>query len=163
MKSVFDGYKKLTSSDEFLDWKVTHPGFQLTFAFYADSGKDEKDNFQFGFYDEESKRTIVFYMGPKIEPRDETYESDYKTLPLDFDSVSLDLKEALKLAKDEFMKDTAKATIFKGFYVLQNTNDGQIWSISFLTSKMELWNFRIDAKTGKIVAKNNGKVFDGAF
>ena len=145
---------KLTSQLLFKDW---HKNSLDSFLAHAFMMLDEanKDIWQFGFYNPESKKMVTFIVNKSVEQSSEqdVLESGSPIQKLPVEDIKISVDEALKTAKDIMQKEFKKEAPIKEFFIIQKLEQ-TVFNITYFTQSFKTVNIKIDAKSGDVLSKN---------
>jgi uncharacterized membrane protein YkoI len=113
-----------------------------------------KGVWQIGFYNTEKERMVTFVVSDTDIQHTEDQEVLKETTgiqKLKPEDVTLSVEDALKTAKD-CTKENYRAEIpLKEFFIIQNAEGHTMFNITYFTQSLKTINFKIDAKTGKMI------------
>ncbi|RLE47915.1 hypothetical protein DRJ25_01240 [Candidatus Woesearchaeota archaeon] len=140
--------KELLADEGFKDWISEHKDFFLAHAFFMEGG-----DWQFGFYSPVSEKMVTFKCGDKIvrSKEEDILKSDKVISKLDPDKVVISFDDALAEASKVAEREYPSLVVSKRFLVIQVIDDTVVFNITFLAQNFNTINFRIDAKTGKVL------------
>ncbi len=153
MKDIKAEYKKLIKSTEF-----KKKGFLCSVFIMSDIENLDKSTWQFDFYDESNKEITSYLMESKIKVTEnlEVFKKEETEVEqLNLNEVELSIEKALKISEEILEKEKEKST--KIIIILQQ-KDRSLWNISYVTTKFNLINIKIDAKTGEIVENTSASL-----
>jgi len=135
----------LEDSDEFKQWKNNHSGFFLAHVFVM-LDEVNKDVFQVGFYNSKIEKMTTFIIENKkislIEDQ-EILKSEGAIEELIIDNIKTSVEDAL-LASNKIKNDKYKnEMIAKKFFIVQKTDLGDIFNITFFTASFKTINIKI--------------------
>jgi hypothetical protein len=147
--------KKVTEDPAFQAYKKEYPTAYLVNAFLTKSG-DQFSNWQFGYYVKEHEKIAMFEVTEAnilAHPPDDIYKEPGKTvMRLLFPDVTVPLSQALASVNDAMRARYVGELANKEIILLQALPEwGTIWNITVLSTSFHVINFKIDAKSGKLV------------
>ena len=150
--------KRLEASSEFKGWRKRNKGAYLSSAFLMLNGSS---NWLLSYYDRKANMMTSFEVGDAIAVREneEVFKEPKAVVKkLDVAAVAVTAEKALAAAGKAFEKDQREP--FKKIVVLQNLDAGQVWNITFLLKDLTTVNFKIDAKSGKLLSQKSMTFFE---
>lgn len=149
------------NSSEFKEWRKSNSDF-LAHAFVL-LDEANKGIWQIGYFNEKEKKatTFIFENGViSLVPPQEILESGEKILPLEVNEVKITADEAVRIA-NEFRKiNYPREMIAKTFFIIQKTDLGAMYNISFFSASFNVVNVKISAIDGKVL-KHDVKALAG--
>ncbi|MEK6857131.1 MAG: hypothetical protein AABX39_00930 [Nanoarchaeota archaeon] len=140
------------NSTEFKEWRKSNTDF-LAHAFVL-LDEANKNIWQIGYFNEAEKKatTFIFENGViSLVPPQEILESGEKILALDTEEVKIIVEEAVNIA-NEFRKiNYPREMIAKTFFIIQKTDLGVVYNISFFSGSFNVTNIKLSAVDGKIL------------
>lgn len=147
---VFKEYSALIESQIFKDFADSSKDFYLVHI-YKMAGKDDSTSLEFGFYNNEKDRIVVFETNPpKKRDEEEVFKEANTINPLNLDSVKIHMPEAIAIAEKACSEKYPSEIIHKKIILLQNI-DRQVWNITLISLSFNIINVRIDSETGEVV------------
>ncbi|MBI4449419.1 hypothetical protein HY641_05335 [Candidatus Woesearchaeota archaeon] len=138
--------KKVESCAAYATHKKTHPHIFLAHIFYLDDPAN-KDSCQAGYYDSAHQRMTTFVVsGDTIEtiPDQEVLQDPETPIqPLDITHVAHDEHAILTAAQEVITLHHPKAFPIKRFFIIQNSNLGEIYNVSYLTQTFSSVNIKL--------------------
>jgi hypothetical protein len=155
---VDEAMRRIEKSAAFKQLRSERPQAYLAHAFITRSAEG-CGTWQVGFYDREQDRIIVAEVNGEavaLHPPEEVYKEPGRTiLPLKEEDVTVPVADAVA-TMDARMREAYTGELSnKDIILLQNLPEwGAIWNITALTTAFHVINFKIDAKTGKILSES---------
>ncbi|MFA6073449.1 MAG: hypothetical protein WC758_05025 [Candidatus Woesearchaeota archaeon] len=147
---VLNEYKKLVESDVFLEFESSSKDFYLVHIYKMLGGSNES-SLEFGFYNQETDRIVVFETNPIRKRAEEEVFKEAETIhPLKLENVKLSLDDALLVAEQFRKEKYSSEVVYQTIMILQNI-DRQVWNITLITLSFNILNIRIDAQLGVVV------------
>jgi hypothetical protein len=149
------------NSVQFKEWRKSNSDF-LAHAFVL-LDEANKDIWQIGYFNEKEKKatTFIFENGViSIVPPQEILESGEKILLLDVNEVKITVEEAVKIANEFRKLNYPREMIAKTFFIIQKTDLGALYNISFFSGSFNVVNIKLSVVDGKIL-KNDMKALAG--
>jgi Zn-dependent metalloprotease len=154
--------KRLESSKEYIEWNESNSKSYLSDFFCILDTESKDDNlWQIDFYNPEDDTMTSFEL-----PADKRKKCSLKTASskifkeeksiieeLSLQTTELTDKDAMEIAK-EFLQENHKGeNPTKTILILQSNKELKkvIWNLTFVTSALNMFNAKIDAKNGKIL------------
>ncbi|MEM4259791.1 MAG: hypothetical protein QXG00_00985 [Candidatus Woesearchaeota archaeon] len=153
---ALEAIKKLESYPSFKEFKKINKDSYLTHAFAMiedASSNDPIDNWQIGFYDDKKDKITIFDVGKKItqSPESEVFKNKKTIKKLDISNVIINLNMAFEIV-DKLLKEKHPFEfVSKKIIILQNFEEENVWNITYITMKFNIFNVRIDVSNGKVV------------
>jgi len=154
---VHEAHEEIEHSYTYMEFLKKTPQAYLVHAFLTRS--DENCSaWQFGFYDRQSDRVVVFETDGhevKQHPPSEVYKEPGRTIMrLNLNQVQIGVEETLHTI-DARMQEAYKGELASKEIILMQTLPewGTIWNITVLSLTFHIINFKIDVKTGKILSE----------
>jgi len=144
-----EALEKLHHSQEFKDWH--HNGYLVHGFIMINDGKIDFSSWQIGYYDQKSDRITPFQVGEHIQvgAAAEVFKEEKTIVELDVEKVKITAEQALEKAqkiKKEYGEQEDKI-----LFVLQHLKGfGNVWNITFVTTRMNTINVKVDAETGNV-------------
>jgi len=154
MRQFKEALKSLESSKEFKSWRKSNKNDYLSYGFYV--LEDDDCNWKIGYYNKKNDKITTFNVGDcvNIEPSEDIFKKEETNVePLDSKKVKLDLAEAVTIANELQQEEYESENPTKIIAILQNTEGGNIWNITFLTKNFNTLNFKIKSDTGRVIDK----------
>jgi hypothetical protein len=144
------------NSSEFKDFIKKESHYYLVHVFTTvDSEKSDDGIWQIGYYSKDTDKIVVFEDHDDlvfIHPPAEALKKEEYIQPLNLDSASISLDDAMKICKDALKENYPREIFSKAICLLQNLPEfGQVWNITIVTLAMSVVNIKIDASTGKVL------------
>lgn len=135
----------LEHSNEFKQWNKNNPDFFLAHIFVMLDDAN-KDVFQIGFYNSKTEKMTTFIVDNEkislIEDQ-EVLKSEGTIQELIIDDIKTSVEDAL-LASNKIKNDKYKnEMIAKKFFIVQKTDLGDIFNITFFTASFKTINIKI--------------------
>ena len=146
LTSVKESYDRLLKSKEF-----SKEGYLCSLFLVSDIKDLKNSNWQIDFYNKDSDTITSYIMSENIEssPKSEVFKEENSEIEeLNIKDVKITFKNAVKKAEEILKKYNEEAV--KIIVVLQKQKES-IWNISYLTSKFNLINIKINTKDGKLI------------
>ena len=142
--------KHLEKSDEFKAWKKKDPKSYLVHAFAT----DQKDRWQFGYYNPGSDRITTFVMDKKSiqSSNDEVFKESGTVERLELDKLKIGFENAKEIAEKLRKEKYPNEQVNKSIFILQSLNKKMLWNITLVTLSFNLINVKIDAIDGNILS-----------
>jgi hypothetical protein len=151
--------KKLNKSSEFLAWSKNNKKSKLAYAFTM----DEEDNWQFGYYNNETDMISTFIVDNCIslnESQEIFKKPGDKVKCINLKDVKISFENALEKAEQTRKKYYSNEASNKKIAILQNIKQGQLWNITFVTHSFKTINIKIDALDGKLIKHEIVSLFE---
>ena len=154
--------KRLENSKEFKEWKDSNPQSYLSDFFCILDTESKDDNiWQIDFYNPDNDTMTSFELPADKRKKCNLKSADSKIFKQEKEAVEklslIDVqwtdKNTIELAKD-FLKEKHKGeNPTKTILILQNNKELKktIWNLTFITSSLNMFNAKIDAKNGNIL------------
>ncbi len=145
--------EKLQKSAIFKEWKEKNKACFLAHVFVM-LDEANKDVWQMAYYCKAEDRLTTFLIEKediKLIPGQEIFKSKDEIKELQVDDVKVSVNEAFETAEKCKKENYPKEINFKSFFIIQNSNLGQIYNITYLTGSFKAINIKISAKDGKIL------------
>lgn len=156
---IFDAYKLLLESEEFQDFVKNEEGYYLVHGYLMEE-KNKTPAWEFGFYNEQKDKIIVFQTEPiKRLPEEEVFKEGNTLNKLDLDKVKINLDEASKIAEQVRQEKYKSEQIMKQINILQNLHK-QVWNITLVSTAFNIINIKIDSETGEMISSNIHSIMD---
>jgi hypothetical protein len=150
---IIKEYKKLIESAIFKEFISSHSEFYLVHI-YATSEENNRGSLEFGFYNEEKDKIVVFETNPLKKRDEEEAFKEGKTINLlDLSTVKISLDEALDIAEKSRLKKYPLEIIYKSIMILQNI-ERQVWNITLISMAFNIINIKIDSESGEVLESN---------
>ncbi len=150
---VLGEYKKLIESDLFKEFISLNKDFYLVHA-YTMLGEKEKRGLEFGFYNENTDKIVVFETDPLNKREEEEAFKEGKSIELlELNKVNISLDEALDIAEKKRKEKYPSEIIYKSIVILQNIGV-QVWNITLISMSFNIVNIKVDSETGEVVSSN---------
>ncbi len=155
-----EAVERLESSDTYQEFMDKNPDYYLVHAFNME--EQNWDDWQFGYYEEESDTIVAFHMGKEIEraPEDDVLKEDGSVEELDLDSVEVTPGEAVETAQKYQESEYPQEHVTKTILILQSEDGQQLYNITLVTQSFELLNLKVDASTGEIDEETKESIMD---
>lgn len=151
----------IEESPVFQTWKKTHKKSYLVHFFtMADDGLV---TWEVGFYNSDDTISSFAVMGEQVELNDsaQIFKKTAQPIPpLDITKVHTHFAEILEQAFDFAKTNYPKEQEVKRVVLLQHSESGQIWNITFITASFKTLNMKFDADTGKLIKHSFGSLID---
>ena len=157
-KALFE----LTKSSVFKKWNKENPYYFLAHGFLL-LDEQNKDTWQIGFYNKEKDRMVTFFVKEQQVKKTEEQEilkSKVEIKKLNIEEVKLTTEKALQIAKDVMKDNYSKEPVIKMFFIIQNTDLGVIYNVTFLLQNFKTFNVKISAADGKVLRHSCEKLAD---
>ncbi|MFH1439337.1 MAG: hypothetical protein ABIG89_02145 [Candidatus Woesearchaeota archaeon] len=143
--------KKAELTEEFKEFKKKHPESYLVHIFEMSDATP-----QIGYYSKKTKMVTTFELGEQIKVNEESpfQEEEHDVKALEFDKISIDIDDAVKLANDVKKENYPQELTNKDIIILQNIKSGQMFNITFITQAFRTLNVKINAETGEVISHN---------
>jgi hypothetical protein len=143
-------YKKLIESNLFKEFISANNTFYLVHI-YATSEENNRGSLEFGFYNEETDKLVVFETNPlKQRPEEEAFKEGKTINLLDLSTVKLSLDDALDIAEKTRKEKYPTEIVYKSIMILQNI-ERQVWNITLISMAFKIINIKIDSESGEVV------------
>lgn len=150
---IIKEYTRLIEFDLFKEFISLNDKFYLGHI-YTMSGADNAASLEFGFYNEDTDKIVVFETSPLRKRDEEEAFKEGRTINLlDLSSVKVSLEEALEIAEKTRKEKYPSEIIYKSIMILQNIGT-QVWNITLISMSFNIINIRIDAETGEVLQTN---------
>lgn len=153
--------KNVQEDKEFLSWKEKNPSSILVHVFVMLDDAN-KDMLQIGYYDEAKEKitTIIWDNGKvSIVPEQEILKSGDKIIELNPEEIKISVEEALEIVEKERTKKMPEP-IMKKFFIIQNSEHGAIYNITFFSQALRTLNMKILASNGKVIHSDVKKLIE---
>lgn len=155
---IKDQLKTLESSPQFKAWKKKKDSSQ---AYLSHIFSLMNNPLEIGFYHPDSHTVTSFDLGTFEEkPHQEVFTKDPMIPELKMDKVSVDLEDALEIARAHQKKEYPHDSIAKEIAILQCLDKEPLYNITFVTTTLKTMNIRVDAHTKKILHVHVQSVMD---
>lgn len=148
--------EKIKDSNEFREWKSAHIRGYLADVFFND------DIVQFDFYDPETDKMTSFRFEDDVVFSEESEvfrkeKKEIKELSLDLVKVSLDRVEELieKLMDNDYKDEGIQKKL-----VILNMIDFPVWNVTYVTTKLNVLNVKVNAASGEIIEHKSESIFN---
>ncbi len=134
--------KELKDSKEFKIFKDKNPLSYNTSASYIDN------NWQIDFYNPETDKITSFIKKDNeiLSQESEVFRKEKKEIPeLKIEDIKIDLPQVEELMSKKY-QDKPKNKI-----IILQQKEAPFWNITYLTTKIDIINTKIDAITGEII------------
>ena len=141
----------LHKSKEFTSWKgkgVLAHAFKLL-------DEANEDTWQLGFYDKDAEKITTFVVSARfveVIPDQEILRSEHAIFELNPAHVTVTSEAALKSATEFHHLHHPRELMLKKFFIVQQTEAGPVYNITFFFQSMKTLNLKIDAVSGKVVS-----------
>lgn len=150
---IIKEYTKLIEFELFKEFISLNNKFYLVHI-YTMSGKDAAAGLEFGFYNEDTDKIVVFETSPLRKRDEEEAFKEGKTINLlDLSNVKISLEQALEIAERARNEKYPSEIIYKSIMILQNIGR-QVWNITLISMSFNIINIRVDAETGEVLQIN---------
>tara|TARA_Y100000310_G_scaffold331424_1_gene404959 strand:+ start:642 stop:1220 length:579 start_codon:yes stop_codon:yes gene_type:complete len=154
--------KRLESSKEFKEWKISHPKSYLSDFFCILDKESSEDNvWQIDFYNPEEDAITSFELPADKRKNCSLKEESSKVFKQDGEAVDkLSLRNVewtdenvIHASKELMTEKHPGENIIKIILILQKNKDLRkvVWNLTFMTSGLNLFNAKVDAQNGKII------------
>ncbi len=147
----------LKGTNEFKEWVKNHPSDYLVSVFLM---SDHPLEVQFDFYDEKEDKITSFSLEgvkvTKVEGSD--ILKDNKDPLKKLELREWDLNKSLKFA-ESLLKDKGEE-VYKSIVALQNSENGPIWNITFITKAFKVMNIKLSCDDNKVLSSDLRTIFD---
>lgn len=153
--------KNVQEDKEFLSWKEKNHSSILVHVFVMLDDAN-KDMLQIGYYDEAKEKitTIIWDNGKvNIVPEQEILKSGDKIIELNPEEIKISVEEALEIVEKERTKKMPEP-IIKKFFIIQNSEHGAIYNITFFSQALRTLNMKILASNGKVIHSDVKKLIE---
>ena len=155
---VDEALRRIEKSTAFKQLRAERPQAYLAHAFITRSAEG-CGNWQVGFYDRTQDRIIVAEVNGDaifLHPPEEVYKEPGRTiLSLKEEDVSVAVADAVATMDTRMREAYVGELSNKDIILLQNLPEwGTVWNITALTTAFQVINFKIDAKSGKILSES---------
>ncbi len=155
----------LEKTPAYKDWKCTHQkSYLCSFFKIFDEDKDTniEDNWQVDLYDKNTDEITSFVIAQciatKLEQSSKVFKEKHKIVEkLSLDKVSVNIIDALRIVEEAREKEYSDHHPTKKILILQQQAI-PLWNISYITSSLQLLNFKINATTGEIISHGSQSV-----
>lgn len=143
---------KVEHSRQFVDWKQKNPGFYLAHGFLI-MDNPSYDEWQIGYYSPEKHlvTTFVFTAENVAVIPDQKVLKEESIHELKLDAVKLGVNEAIAAAERCRKENYAKELPLKSFFIIQHSELGTLFNITFFTQSFNAVNVKVSASDGKIL------------
>ena len=150
-----EAYARILKSQEYKEFRAAHPKAYLAHCFTTHQD-GVREHWQIGFYDPGTDKVTMFEAKSDAilaHPEQEVYKEPGATIePLYIDEVTVLLGDTLDKIKKRITESYKGEVSSKEICILQHLQDyGTIWNITVLSLTFHVINFKIDAKSGKII------------
>lgn len=146
---IFTEYEKLRQSREFRHFENANSEFYLVHV-YKMIGADDATSLEFGFYNKNTDKIVVFETNPSRQrPEEDVFKEADIIHPLDLSTVHISMNEAISIAEKTCREKYPTEIISKKIVLLQNI-DAQMWNITLISMSFNIINIRIDSATGEV-------------
>ncbi|MEM4267509.1 MAG: hypothetical protein QXK37_01625 [Candidatus Woesearchaeota archaeon] len=145
---VTDIVEQVEKSQTYTSWEGRE-NFYLVHLFYMTG-----HNWQVGYYNKGTGRIVTFEANggvKRLEESDVFQDSPLPLSRLNVESVKIDYKDAVEKAKIVAEKHFPHEHIDKEIAVLQETKQGVLYNITFLTRSFKMLNIKIDADKSEVL------------
>lgn len=161
MMNIKQAVKDIENNSEFKSWRLQNSKLILAHIF-AILDEENKDTVQFGYYDEaKEKITTIIWDKEKISivPEQEILKSGDKITELNPEEIKISVEEALEIVEKERAKKMPEP-ILKKFFIIQNSEHGTIYNITFFSQALRTLNMKILAENGKVAHSDVKKLIE---
>tara|TARA_B100000315_G_C14230642_1_gene430768 strand:- start:108 stop:608 length:501 start_codon:yes stop_codon:yes gene_type:complete len=147
----------LEKDKEFNAWVKKHKDFYFANAFVMLQGTEKIDSVQLGYCNKKGDKITSFIVDEKEVKMftDEVFKRpESKVCAVKVEDVVVDIGDVLKKANGFREKKYPADVANKKVFILQNSDNGVIWNISFITDSLNVLNFKIACKDGKLLKHN---------
>jgi len=147
-ETFLDALERLKKSAEFKKLK----GHEILIHGFIMVSDEKQSEWQIGYYNKENDKISTFIVGEKItkNPEAEMLKQE-KVNPLVLENITVDHLTALERAQACQRENYGSHEPLKIIVLIQNIAAGQVWNITYLTKTFKTINFKIDAKSGKLL------------
>ncbi len=145
--------KDLEARSEFKEWKNNNHDFFLAHIFVM-LDEANKNIFQIGFYNSNLERMTTFIVEKqdiKIIQDQEVLKSEGNIQELILNDINISVEDALSASEKLKNEKYKNEIIVKKFFIVQRTNLGDIFNITFFTASFKTINMKISTLNGKIL------------
>lgn len=151
-----EAIEKLESYPAFKEFKKINKDSYLTHAFAMIEDASSKvpiDTWQIGFYDDKKDRITIFDVGKKItqSPESEVFKKEKTIKELDISNLTINLNKVFEIVDKLLNEKYPTEFVSKKIIILQNVEDQNVWNITYVTMKFNVFNVRINISNGKVV------------
>ncbi len=142
---------------EFDSWKKKHKDFYFANAFVMLQGTESIDSVQLGYCNKKGDKITSFIVSESEVKMftDEMFKRpETKVGAVNVDEIGIDIGQVLKKANGFREKMYPTDTANKKVFILQNSDKGMIWNVTFITDSLNVLNFKIACKDGKLLKHN---------
>lgn len=155
---IKDQLKKLESSAQYSVWKKKKDSSR---AYLSHIFSLTNNPLEIGFYHPDTHTVTSFDLETLQEkPHQEVFSKDPTIPELKIASVTVDLPEALGVAREHQQKEFPHDAIEKEVIILQCLDKDLLYNITFITKTFKTLNIRVDARTKKIIHAQLRSVMD---
>ena len=160
---VGDTLEIVEGSSEYAAWKKSHKASYLVHFFaMADDGPL---TWEIGYYNKDDTISSFVVQGKKVELSDsaQIFKKSSDPIPrLQVENIHTHFAEILDDAFAFSQKEYPNEKEIKRIVLLQHTDLGQVWNITFITQSYKTLNMKFDAATGKLIKHSLGALIDQA-
>jgi len=154
--------EKVKADSSYTDFLGNSPKSFLAHIFMMSDGDTMRD-LQVGYYNPENKKMTSFSIdGEKIirMPEQDIFQKPGNTVKeLDMSVVKAE-QVAVKEGVEKVVKDKYNAEGSKKIFILQNIDAGQVWNVTYLTTKFSTINFKVDSSSMEILSDEEVQLID---
>tara|TARA_Y100000310_G_scaffold108126_1_gene106577 strand:+ start:364 stop:927 length:564 start_codon:yes stop_codon:yes gene_type:complete len=154
--------ERLKDSKEFQEWKQSHSNSYLSDFFCILDKESSDDNiWQIDYYNPEEDSMASFELPADKRKKCSLKDADSKIFKKEEEKVEklnlLDVKynddQIIKLSSEALKEKHSGENPIKTILILQHSKDYKrtIWNLTFMTSSLNMFNAKIDAKDGEIL------------
>jgi hypothetical protein len=153
---IFVEYRKLIESDLFKEFISKSNGFYLVHVYSmtgtaGTAGDKHLGGLEFGFYNEETDKIVVFETSPlKMRPEEDAFKEGKTINLLDLSLVKISLEEVMIIAEKKRKEKYPSEIVYKNILILQNI-ESQVWNVTLISMAFNIINMKIDAETGELL------------
>jgi hypothetical protein len=144
--------KELEATEQYKIFQKDNPDIFLASAFFTTSDINNY-NWELNYYSPLKHKHILFK--DKVEEQEVFQKTEHKLEELNLNEVKVSLEQAWQTTETE----VKPYSLAKAIVVLQ-VQDSIIWNITYITNELKFINLRIDAKTGKLIKKQESSITD---
>ena len=155
--NVKTALKILDKDDGFNSWMKKHKNFYFANAFVMLQDTESIDSVQLGYCNKKGDKITSFIVSEDEVKMftDEVFKRpESKVSAVDVEDIKVDIEDVLKKANGYREKNYPTDTSNKKVFILQDSDKGVIWNVTFITDSLNVLNFKIACKDGKLLEHN---------
>lgn len=154
--------KKVESDASFEEFSKENSKSFIAHVFLMSDGDDLRD-MQVGYYNPENKKMTSFTVSEdkidRMAEQDIFQKPGHAVSKLDVSKINKDYDE-VKVGVEKLITEKYGVEGSKKIFILQNLEVGQVWNITYLTTKFSTINVKIDSTNMEIISDEEVQLID---